>query len=147
VSELTIQGADKPALAYVEQLLSANGLPADDVRTSPARFFVAVAAGKRVGVGGFEQYGEAGLLRSVVVAEPHRGAGYGTALCDALEEHARREGVATLHLLTTTAAPFFRQRGYEETNREATPEAIRETTEFSELCPTAAACLRKRLDR
>ena len=95
-----------------------------------------------------EQYGEAGLLRSVVVADPHRGAGYGTALCDALEEHARREGVATLYLLTTTtAAPFFRQRGYEETNREATPEAIRETTEFSELCPTAAACLRKRLDR
>jgi len=146
MSELAIRRAEEPELESVEQLLSANGLPADDVRPSPARFFVATATGERVGVGGLELYGTAGLLRSVVVDGPYRGAGYGTALCAELEEHARQQGVETLYLLTTTAAAFFRRRGYEEVDREAAPAEIRETTEFSELCPTDAPCLRKCLD-
>jgi amino-acid N-acetyltransferase len=140
---LRLEQADD--LEYVEQLLAENGLPAGDVRSKPDCFFVAVQDGERVGVGGIEQYGTAGLLRSVAVEESRRGEGFGTAICDRLEERARADGTEQLWLLTTTAAEFFNARGYEEAAREEAPEEIRNTTEFSDLCPDSAACLRRTL--
>jgi amino-acid N-acetyltransferase len=53
--------------------------------------------------------------------------------------------VGTLYLLTTTAREFFADRGYAEVERTEPPEAIRATTEFADLCPSTAACMRKRL--
>ncbi|PSQ50675.1 hypothetical protein BRD19_00360 [Halobacteriales archaeon SW_7_65_23] len=44
-----------------------------------------------------------------------------------------------------TAAEFFDARGYEEAAREEAPGEIRNTTEFSDLCPDSAACLRRTL--
>ena len=140
---LRLEQADD--LEYVEQLLAENGLPAGDVRSKPDCFFVAVQDGERVGVGGIEQYGTAGLLRSVAVEESRRGEGFGTAICDRLEKRARADGTEQLWLLTTTAAEFFDARGYEEAAREEAPEEIRNTTEFSDLCPDSAACLRRTL--
>ncbi|WP_255148707.1 arsenic resistance N-acetyltransferase ArsN2 [Halorarius halobius] len=142
---VTLQRTDEDALAYVERLLARNDLPATDVRSKPDCFYVAYDGDERVGVGGIEAYGSEGLLRSVVVEETARDEGVGTALCAALEREASDRGVEALYLLTTTAAAFFAGRGYEEIERSAAPAAIRRTTEFSELCPASATCLRKRL--
>lgn len=131
------------AFDRVEALLEANDLPSRDVRAKPERFFVAETA--VVGVGGVEARGSDGLLRSVVVAEPHRGRGYGTALCTALEDRAWSAGIETLFLLTTTAATFFRRNGYEAIDRAEAPEPIRRTTQFADLCPDSAAAMRKGL--
>jgi amino-acid N-acetyltransferase len=62
-----------------------------------------------------------------------------------IEARGRAADVEALFLLTTTAADFFGTRGYELIDREAVPEAVAETAEFSELCPDAATCMRKRL--
>lgn len=132
-------------LGYVRELLADNDLPAEDVRSGPTTFYVATDDGTRVGCGGLEVYGSDGLLRSVVVAEPHRGSGYGVAITDALESRALDSGVDTLYLLTTTAEDFFAARGYEPMDRSAVPEAIGNTSEFAEYCPSSAACLHKRL--
>ena len=140
---VTLRRADESDLSYVERLLSDAGLPSADVRTSPARFYLGYDGDERVGVGGLEHYGTDGLLRSVVVERSARGNGYGTALCEGLERRARADGVETLYLLTTTAAEFFAERGYEEIERSAAPSEIRETAEFDDLCPASAACLRK----
>lgn len=129
----------------VESMLDANGLPSADVREKPECFFVAVADAGVVGAGGIERADADGLLRSVVVAEAYRGRGYGTAICDALEDHARATDLEDLYLLTTTAADFFRRRGYGEIDRARVPPGIRRTREFSDLCPDAATCMRKRL--
>ena len=129
-------------LDRVEALLAAGGLPTDDVRAKLERFFLARNGDAVVGAGGLEAYGSDGLLRSVVVAEPYRGRGYGGALCDALEDRARENDIERLYLLTTTAAGFFRRRGYEAIAREAVPPAVRQTTEFTDLCPDSAACMR-----
>ncbi|ELY36491.1 arsenic resistance N-acetyltransferase ArsN2 [Natronorubrum tibetense] len=142
---LTLRRADKRELAYVESLLDANELPSADVRTSPARFYVGYAGDERVGVGGLESCGTDGLLRSVVVERSARGNGFGTALCDALERRTRADGVETLYLLTTTATDFFAERGYAELERADAPDAIRETTQFDDLCPASATCMRKYL--
>lgn len=142
---LTLRRADDDSLSYVESLLDENGLPSRDVRSKPDCFYVGYADGDAVGVGGVEAYGPDALLRSVVVAESKRGEGFGTALCDALEAEARAEGVETLFLLTTTASDFFADRGYAEIERTDAPDAVRETTEFDDLCPATASCMRKSL--
>lgn len=144
-SSITVEKADAEDLDYVEALLEAYGLPHQDVRTKPECFFVACADGERVGVGGLETHGSNGLLRSVAIAEPHRGRGYGSALCEALEDYARENGVETLYLLTTTASEFFRQRGYDAISRADAPSRIRQTTEFADLCPDSAICMEREL--
>ena len=68
------------------------------------------------------------------------------ALCDALESTATDRGIATLFLLTTTAADFFEARDYLEAERDDVPDAIRGTREFAELCPSRATCMRKSLN-
>lgn len=142
---ITLERADSDDIDRVETLLEANGLPSRDVRTKSECFFVGYSGAEVVGIGGVEARGSDGLLRSVVVTESNRGRGYGTALCRGLEDYARNNGVETLYLLTTTAAPFFRGCGYEETTRESVPSSIRGTTEFTGLCPDSATCLRRDL--
>lgn len=144
-SSLTLHPADEDSLDYVTELLSANDLPTADVEATDATFYLASVDGERVGIGGIERDGEVGLLRSVVVETAARGRGLGTTLTEALEARAAADGIETLYLLTTTAADFFAGRGYERVAREAVPEPINETTEFSELCPSSATCLRKSL--
>jgi amino-acid N-acetyltransferase len=142
---LTLDQADDGSTGYVEQLLERSDLPTADLRSGPGQFYVARHGTGRVGVGGLEVYGSNALLRSVAVEPSLRGQGFGTGLCDALERKARAEDVETLYLLTTTAAGFFAGHGYVEIDREATPPEICETTEFAELCPSSATCLRKEL--
>ena len=149
---ITLERAGPDELTHVERLLKANGLPSEDVQEKPGSFFLARAGADEsgetrvVGAGGIEQYGSSGLLRSVVVEESIRGQGYGTVLCDRLEESARDDGIQTLYLLTTTAAAFFEGRGYEKISRSDAPSHIQETAEFSELCPDSATCMRKQFE-
>ena len=143
--DITLERADEETLTYVETLLERTGLPSADVRSNPDCFYVACEGGERVGVGGVENHGSAGLLRSVVVERPERGRGLGAVVCDRLEAAAAEDGVGTLYLLTTTAREFFADRGYAEIGRGEAPEVIRGTTEFADLCPATATCMRKRL--
>jgi amino-acid N-acetyltransferase len=122
-----------------------NDLPTQDVRSNPEWFYLAAHDGERIGIGGIEPYGTVGLLRSVVIERAKRENGYGTALCEALETEAKRDGVETLYVLTTTATAFFASRNHVETARSDVPRAIQQTTEFDDLCPATATCMRKSL--
>ena len=128
----------------VRALVRAAGLPADDLARD-AHVRAVEDAGATVGCVAVEVYGGAGLLRSLAVAEPHRGRGLGRRLVGAAEAVAREAGLETLVLLTTTAAPFFQSLGYHETGREAVPAAVRASSEFTSTCPASAVCLVKDL--
>lgn len=141
-----LRPADTEGIEYAIRLLEAAGLPTDDIREKRDWFFDATRDGNRVGVGALEAYGTVGLLRSVAVDPHERGQGVGSGICAALEREARELGVERLYLLTTKAAGFFRSIGYEHIGRDAAPPAIRETTQFAELCPDSAVCLMKALD-
>lgn len=140
-----LRPADADALEYVEDRLAANGLPTEDVREKRDCFYVAVDGEWRVGVGGLETVGNQGLLRSVVVEESARGKGYGAAITRAIEDETRATGVDALYLLTTTAAEFFAEQGYEAIDRTDAPPAIQETSQFTDLCPSSATCMTKSL--
>jgi len=143
--DVSLEPATPTDLDRVERLLAANDLPTADVRADAPRFYLARADDAPVGVGGLELHGDAGLLRSIVVADSHRGRGYGTAICAALEACAEQADVETLYLLTTTATDFFGNRGYAVVDRTAVPERLRSSRQFADVCPDSATCMRKSL--
>jgi amino-acid N-acetyltransferase len=145
---VTLQQADDSHISYIETLLEWNDLPSQDVQSKPDCFYIGYDGDDGddpIGIGGIEVYETDGLLRSIVIEQSSRGDGFGTALCNALEECAATDDVETLYLLTTTAADFFAHRGYVEIERTAVPSAIQQTTEFDDLCPTTANCMQKSL--
>ncbi|WP_439471063.1 arsenic resistance N-acetyltransferase ArsN2 [Brevundimonas sp.] len=121
--------------------LRAEGLPAPDA----GRYFSADHDGAVVGYVGLEGEGRDLLLRSLVVLADQNAQGLGSRVLAAAESVAGDLGAARLHLLTTTAEPFFARHGYRAANRQTAPETIRRTREFSGLCPASAAYLTKDL--
>jgi N-acetylglutamate synthase-like GNAT family acetyltransferase len=132
-------------LAGLTRLLDAASLPSADLTESDRMFFRFDADDVALGYGGLEGQGSDRLLRSVVVVSDRRGAGIGRAMVAALEQKARELGVQRLHLLTTTAAPFFRAMRYVAAERPSAPSTIAGSREFSSLCPASAAYLVKAL--
>jgi amino-acid N-acetyltransferase len=102
-------------------------------------------AGEAVGSVGLEARGSAALLRSLAVASDQRGKRIGHALVGAIESRARSSRIGELFLLTTSAEHFFARLDYAVISRDDVPAALRETPEFSSLCPASAICMRKRL--
>lgn len=131
---------------YVERLLSENDLPTTDLDASDVELFVFSVDDERVGCGGLEVYCDHALLRSVVVEDEHRGNSYGQSLCEGLLDRAQNQGVREVYLLTTTAADFFERLDFERIDPTSVPDSIQDTTEFAELCPDSAVCMRRRLE-
>lgn len=134
--------ADEPA---IRTLLADAGLPHTDFATHLSSFITAKENGTLIGAAGLEIFGDVALLRSLVVAATHRGAGVGGSLCTRIEQQAHDQGVRTLYLLTLTAETFFTSRGFTLIKREATPAAVRQTSEFLFLCPRNAICMKKEI--
>ncbi len=135
-----------PSVTAVKALLAAARLPVDDITPDAMAHFLGAWSGPHLqGVVGIEPYGDTALLRSLAVAESRRGTGLGSALLAHAERHARESGCRTIYLLTTSAQPYFEKRGYTVTPRDAAPEAIRGTSQFSTLCPASAVLMVKYL--
>lgn len=132
----------------IQALLKSAGLPFEDLTTQSMPGFIVLrsAAGELIATGGVEHHGKDGLLRSVAVSDSARGAGLGSSITHAVEKHSRDIGIATLYLLTTTAAEFFPRLGYERFDREAVPAAVAQSAEFASLCPASAVCMKKNLE-
>ncbi len=127
-------------------VLSAAGLPTEDIAGPGRRFYrVTNTIGETVAFGGLEGDGVDRLLRSLAVLASSRGKGFGKAALAMLERLAETEGVKRLHVLTTTAAPFFQRLGFKPAGRHEAPAAIAATTEFTGLCPASARYLTKDL--
>ena len=125
--------------------LGAAGLPTDDLGEPGRRFFALADDSDQIGFVGLEGGGADILLRSLVVFSARARQGYGSLLVTHAEAAARGGGAGRLHLLTTTAADFFRSRGYRHGDRAAAPPAIRATAQLASLCPGSATYLVKEL--
>jgi amino-acid N-acetyltransferase len=123
-------------------LLTSAGLPSADVDLVRQVFTLAVKGEEVVGSVGLELYGEAALLRSLVVTKSHRGQGLGDRLYRHALTEAAQSGVISVYLLTTTAAPYFAARGFREVSRQTAPPPLRASAEFATLCPATAVLMR-----
>lgn len=121
--------------------LTDAGLPIDDLTDEGQFFFVS-----ETGVfGGFALLGSDALLRSIVAPPSLRGIGEGRRMVEVLCREAAEQGASTVWLLTTGAADFFSSCGFVETSRDDAPNAIRETKQFSGICPGTASFMHRRL--
>ena len=138
----TIQEANGEHLPAIINLLQANKLPVQDITISQQKFWVATDGNTIVGAIGIEQYGEYALLRSMATNAAYRNHGIATQLVQALFNFARKQNLTTVYLLTETAENYFAKKGFIKINREDVPEMIKQTKEFSHLCPSTATVMK-----
>lgn len=142
---MKIRSARSDDLDAIKALLAENGLPASDITSKLLNDF-AVAEdedGVLVGSVGLERFGASALLRSLVVAQTARNAELGGRLLAHAEDLARASGMSELWLLTTTAADFFLRCGYGAVNRSSASAELQASTQFAQLCPASATCMKK----
>ena len=94
-----------------------------------------------VGCIGLEIYGENGVLRSLAVHPDYQKRGIGRTLISNGLKFARMNGLKTLYLLTDTARDYLISLGFQEISRDAVPQIILDSPEFSSICPSTATCL------
>ena len=134
----------------VRMLLDEAGLPVADLGPEQIVDFL-VAERLRTGqsetlaIIGLQRFDQVGLLRSLVVSQADRNSGLGRRLVSAIEANAYCSGVNDLWLLTIDAEQYFESLGYKMMSRDSAPESIRNTAEFSGLCPDGAYLMRKNL--
>ncbi|HZI27726.1 MAG TPA: arsenic resistance N-acetyltransferase ArsN2 [Gemmatimonadaceae bacterium] len=135
----TIRPARPEDVGRVETTLRNAELPLDGLRDQFGDgYAIAEAEGEVIGVEGIEVHGDDGLLRSAAVVSSWRGQGVGDALTRDRITWARRRGLRSLYLLTTTAGNYFPRFGFSTVDRDAAPDAVKQSREFSEACPSTA---------
>jgi amino-acid N-acetyltransferase len=125
----------------IKDLLLQCQLPAEDIASLLADFFVARSGGKLVGVVGLEVCGEYGLLRSLAVAPEFRSKGVSRTLHTHILARAHQHKLKELYLLTNTAAGYAERFGFRIISREKAPPSIQTTGEFKTICPSTSTCM------
>lgn len=135
------RASDAPA---ARSLLAAAGLPSElEPHWFPDDAIIAHDGDAIAGLIALERAGDAGLLRSLVVAPARRGTGLGARLVAECVAIASRNRIGHVHLLTTDAADFFARLGFARVARDDAPTALRQTSQFTGLCPASAICMRR----
>ena len=132
-------------LPAIRALLERLQLPLEGVDEHQPTMLVAREGKQIVGTAGLELYSDGALLRSVAVEPSSQGRQLGHRLTDAALHLATTLGANTVFLLTTTAARFFPQFGFEPITREQVPPSVRASVEFQSACPSSAIVMRKQL--
>jgi len=129
----------KPVSKEISLLLTESQLPVSDLSQSKIHFIVALAESNLIGCIGVEQHGKHGLLRSFAVRPQHRNAGVGGQLFQKMLAYCQQLGMENIHLLTTTAEKYFSLKGFLKASRDEAPLEIKNTTEFSAICPSSSS--------
>lgn len=135
----TIRAARPDDIGRVEEALRDSDLPLNGLRDQFGDgYAVAEVNGELIGVEGIEVYGTDGLLRSAAVVSAWRGKGVGDALTRDRIDWARRRGLKSLYLLTMTAGDYWPRFGFQRAERNAAPQAMQQSPEFTDACPSTA---------
>lgn len=139
---VSLRAATAADLPSIFSLLTASDLPTVGVADALAGLTVAEDEGRIVGVVGLEtccrRYA---LLRSTAVAPEYRKHGVGRRLVERAIANAESRGFSALYLLTTTAETYFPSFGFTRVARDAVPDAVKATEEFSSACSSSATVM------
>jgi amino-acid N-acetyltransferase len=137
--------ANQTHRSAIIELLKNEKLPVADLPGNLDHFFVAVIDNEIIGAIGLEHYPPFGLLRSMVVRKDHRNQKVAAELVETLEQHAADLKIEWIYLLTETASPYFEKKNYQRVERTEVPDKIKQSTEFSSVCPVSAIVMKKAL--
>ena len=130
MTRLTLRKARPADVPAIEKLLSAEWLPPMQIAEFLDSFWVVEAGGEVAGCAGIEVYGDAAVLRSVVVAPDLRGSGEGDRLVQTALGHAQQNGARRVYLFTMNAAPFFARYGFQAVAMDSFEPAARQSWQF-----------------
>jgi amino-acid N-acetyltransferase len=142
---MSLRKATTADFEEVEGLLIACNLPSDDIAKHFGNFIVHEEEGVIIGVGGLEVHGTDGLVRSIAVKPASQGKGIGKSLYNSIENRAFELGIDALYMLTESAEVYFSQFGFIVIERKGIPNSIKNTKQFSLLCPSSATVMFKAL--
>ncbi len=135
-------------LGELKMFLELNKLPFKDISLNGNIFLLFYDdEGNVIGSAGLEIYGEAGLMRSIAVRSEDRGKKLGARIVDEILLCARDNNLRSVFLLTETAYKFFLKKGFQDFSRNDVPEAVKNSSEFSLVCPASAKCMAFRFYR
>ena len=143
--EIQIERALPGDLDAVLALLARHGLPPDGLCDHVATMLVARRGGRVVGSAALEMYREGALLRSVAVDPGWQARGIGARLTDAAIALGESLHAPAIYLLTTTADEYFPRHGFTRVDRDAVPDTVRASVEFTSACPSTATVMRRAL--
>jgi len=132
---------DTESFEAFRSLLRASELPADDLDFSRDLLVGYYEGDELVGTGGLEIYDDYALLRSLSVRMGIRGKAVGSTITEYLLAEARTKKLKAVYLLTETAQGFFLKKGFRNVGRDAVPEEVKQSAEFSKLCSKSAAVM------
>lgn len=145
LNTLTLQVAISAAQReQVKTMLVASKLPVADIDDDKILYFLQ-DGNDMVGTAGLEIFGDCGLLRTFSVVKDAQGKGYGSFISYEIEKYAAESGIGCLYLLTTTAKDFFDKQGYCVIERSEAPEGVKQSQEFTSLCPSSAVVMKKKI--
>lgn len=128
-------------LTKIIELLETYDLPTSDCKDHISNFIIAENNNTIVGVGGFENRGNLGLLRSFAVRQSDKNQGIAEQIFSLVKAKAKDSGINQFYLLTTTASKYFKRLGFTICNRDDVPSSIKATKQFSDLCPSSAVVM------
>ncbi|WP_207492101.1 arsenic resistance N-acetyltransferase ArsN2 [Aridibaculum aurantiacum] len=142
---MNIQPANKQDRDELIALLQSQKLPAHDLPAVLDDFYIVKEEEQLIAAIGMERYAQYGLLRSMVVHPDHRNKQLAGALVEHLETSAKDTGITIMYLLTETAAKYFEKKGYSYVERAHVPAVLKQSSEFSHVCPASATIMMKDL--
>jgi len=133
---------NREELKTFQSFLEVNNLPFSDLKLD-GNFFTLFydGAGNIIGSGGLEIYGDVALIRSIAVVQSDRGKSLGRRIVDEVIQQAKERKIKSVLLLTETAHGFFLKKGFVDISREEVPAAVKDSSEFSFVCPASAKCM------
>lgn len=146
MTDFIIREAKIDDLNKIISLLDNSFLPSVDIENHLPNFLVLETSATLIGTIGMECYGDTALLRSLAIQKDYRNKGYGQELCYALLSRVKKMNINSIYLLTETAEGFFSKEGFQKIAREDAPHSIKQTQEYSNLCPEGAVCMVKSLN-
>lgn len=139
-----VEQALKSDFPGINQLLQRVNLPTVDTNDCTEYFFkIENNESAIIASIGLEIYGTCGLLRSLAVDPAFRDKGLARMLVDKVEKLSADLKLKAVYLLTTTAEIYFEKKGFVRIRREEVPEEIRQSSEFSSICPSSAISMVK----
>ena len=131
-------------MRFVRQLAAEHGWP-EDLFTDDmfGSFYVLHNETGFVGCVALEVYGEAAILRSLVIMKKARGVGYGWLLADTAVQVARHRGVKRIYLLTRHAGDFFAAKlGFRVVDVSTVSHAVANSPTFQRQRDSGAVAMR-----
>jgi len=143
---MNIKELNSEEFETVYDLLRESELDSSDLKQQNIRLFLFEENDQIIGVGGLEIVDNLALLRSVAISKKQQNKGLGKQLVTLIEKSAKESGISALYLLTNTATEFFKAIGYLQIHRDDFAEPLKQTAQFSGLCPVTAITMKKQIN-